>query len=353
MPSKKASGKENPFLPLLTKVAERVSPRLMTVIAESQAEARLYGLEVARMVEAVQNLSARGGKRLRPALCVVGALCRDESFDFTLAIEAGVSLELLQAYFLIHDDWMDQDAERRGGPTAHVELARAFRSTFLGERSAILAGDHAVALASAHLAALRIPPRRLRGAMLRFAEMQLSAVAGQQLDICGKAPNPELTYELKTASYTVKGPLLLGAEIAGTAQATAEALTAFSLPAGVAFQLRDDLIGVFGAPEKTGKPRGGDLKEGKNTSLVRIGRQLLQKTDRERLEKVLGNKRASRAELERAIHLLEVSGARNAVELRIEELKTAAIACAHHKSITPLGQKLLVGAVSALCDRKV
>lgn len=353
MRTKKALGRENPFLPLLTEVAERVSPRLMAVIAESQATALLQGPEVARMVEAVRNLSARGGKRLRPALCVVGALCRDESFEWSLGIEAGVSLELLQAYFLIHDDWMDQDSERRGGPTAHVELARAFRSKSLGERSAILAGDHAVALASAHLASLRTSPRRLRGAMLRFAEMQLAAIAGQQLDICGKTQDPELTYELKTASYTVKGPLLLGAELAGTSQRTAEALTKFSLPAGVAFQLRDDLIGVFGAPEKTGKPRGGDLKEGKNTSLVRLGRELLNKNDRTKLEKVLGNTRTTRAELERAIKLLEDCGARDAVEQRITALKTAALACASHKSITPLGQKLLTGAVSALTERKV
>lgn len=305
------------------------------------------------MVEAVRSLSARGGKRLRPALCVVGALCRDESFDWAPAIEAGVSLELLQTYFLIHDDWMDQDSERRGGPTAHVELARVFRSKALGERSAILAGDHAVALASAHLASLEVSPRRLRGAMLRFAEMQLAAVAGQQLDICGKTPNPERTYELKTASYTVQGPLLLGAELAGASRATSDALSAFSLPAGVAFQLRDDLIGVFGAPEKTGKPRGGDLKEGKNTSLLKLGRGLIGKGERATLEKVLGNSRATRAELERAINLLEACGARAAIELRIEELKAAALACAAHKNITPLGQRLLAGAVSALADRRV
>lgn len=352
MRSRKMNGKGNPFLPLVTQVAERVSPRLMEVIDGSAAEAQAYGAEVGAMVGAVRNLCARGGKRLRPALCVVGALCKDEKFDWAPAIEAGVSLELLQAYFLIHDDWMDQDAERRGGPTAHVELSRHFRSKSVGERSAILAGDHAVALASAHLASLRVPARRLRGALGRFAEMQLAAVAGQQLDICGQTRDPEHTYELKTASYTVKGPLLLGAELAGASRPAFDALSAFSLPAGVAFQLRDDLIGVFGAPEKTGKPRGGDLKEGKNTSLVKFGRELLGARERASLEKVFGNPRATRLQLERAIHLLEVSGARRAVETRIEELKAVALSCTSHKSITPLGQRLLQGAISALADRK-
>lgn len=353
MRTRKTNGKGNPFLPLINQVAERISPRLMEVIDASQAQARTYGPEVGQMVGAVRSLCARGGKRLRPALCVVGALCQNEKFDWTPAIEAGVSLELLQAYFLIHDDWMDQDAERRGGPTAHVELGRLFRSKALGERSAILAGDHSVALASAHLAALRIAPSRLQGAMIRFAEMQLAAVAGQQLDICGNALDPELTYELKTASYTVRGPLLLGAELAGTTETRADALSKFAIPAGVAFQLRDDLIGVFGSPETTGKPRGGDLKEGKNTSLVKFGRSLLGARERESLEKVLGNPRATRAQIERVISALESSGARAAVEERIDELKAAALSCTYHKSITPLGQRLLKGAISALADRRV
>ena len=352
MRSRNSKGKGNPFLLLVTQVAERVSPRLMEVIDASEAEGRAYGPDAGVMVSAVRSLCARGGKRLRPALCVVGGLCQDEKFDWVPAIEAGVSLELLQAYVLIHDDWMDQDAERRGGPTAHVELSRHFRSKSLGERSAILAGDHAVALASAHLTSVRVAPARLRGAMRRFAEMQVAAVFGQQLDVCGKSHDPELAYRLKTASYTVRGPLLLGAELAGAAQATLDALSNFSLPAGVAFQLRDDLIGVFGAPEKTGKPRGGDLKEGKNTSLVNFGRELLGPRERPALEKVLGNPHATRAQLERAIHLLETSGARAAVESRIEELKAAALSHTTHQSITPLGQRLLKGAISVLADRE-
>lgn len=353
MSKRKTSGRGNPFLPLISEVAERVSPRLLDVIDASLAEARTYSPEVGQMVGAVRNLCARGGKRLRPALCLVGALCRDEEFDWGPAIEAGVSLELLQAYFLIHDDWMDQDAERRGGPTAHVELGRLLHSKTLGERSAILAGDHAVALASAHLASLRVAPRRLRGTMMRFAEMQLAAVAGQQLDICGKARDPELTYELKTASYTVRGPLLLGVELAGGSQATSDALSDFALPAGVAFQLRDDLIGVFGSPDTTGKPRGGDLKEGKNTSLVKFGRNLLKVREKASLEKVLGNPRATRPQIEGVIRSLENCGARQAVESRIEELKATALSYTTHKSISPRGQHLLKGAISALADRKV
>ncbi len=352
MPAPAPSGKDSPFRTLLARVADEVHPRLLEVLDESQTRARSYGDEVSHMVGAVRSLCARGGKRLRPALCVVGGLCHDEKFVWAPAIDAGVSLELLQAYFLIHDDWMDQDSERRGGPTAHVELEKIFESKALGERSAILAGDHAIALASQHLARLSVSPARLKRAMEQFAEMQLAAVAGQQLDVRGKAPNPELTYELKTASYTVKGPLLLGAVLAGARQKTLDALDAYSLPAGVAFQLRDDLIGVFGDPKLTGKPRGGDLKEGKNTVLVQQGLRLLSGRSREALSRVLGNPEAGEAQLGRVIASLEECGARASVEARIDELKADALAAAHHSSFSKKGRRLLESATFTLTERK-
>src|SRR6186713_2818529 len=147
MATVKAHASKNPFLSLLAETSTQLEPRLNQVLEASLKRSASYGSEVEHMVAAVASLCQRGGKRLRPGLCVVGALCRDEKADVTAAVEAGVALELLQAYFLIHDDWMDQDEERRGGPTAHVSLARQFRSKELGERSAILAGDHAVGLA--------------------------------------------------------------------------------------------------------------------------------------------------------------------------------------------------------------
>jgi len=347
------SAKKNPFLTLLGDVSRRLDPRLSQVLAHSQEKAQAYGPEVGDMVGAVKNLCERGGKRLRPGLCLVGALSKDPSVSWKPAIEAGVSLELLQAYFLIHDDWMDQDDERRGGPTAHIELGKKFRSKELGERSAILAGDHAVALASAHLTTLDVPAARLRKCMSRFAEMQLAAVAGQQLDVRGKTPDPELTYELKTASYTVRGPLLLGAELAGASKRTLDALDRYSLPAGIAFQLRDDLIGVFGSSKVTGKPEGGDLKEGKNTTLVREAKKRFKGTEKDALKKVLGNRRASPLQVKRVISLLESSGARAAVEDRIEHLKLEAQTALDGAPLSKKSLQLLEGAIGALADRKM
>ena len=183
--------------------------------------------------------------------------------------------------------------------------------------------------------------------------MQLAAVAGQMLDIRGKTPDPELTYELKTASYTVRGPLLLGAEIAGASAKTIEALDRYSLPTGVAFQLRDDLIGVFQDSEISGKPQGGDLKEGKNTSLVYAGHKMLSPAGRKALDKVLGNRRATTRQVASAITALEDCGARAHIEDRIETLKAEASASLKTPALSKKSQTLLEGAIVALADRKM
>lgn len=342
---------QNPFLALLSKVSAQLEPRLSEVLHKSQAEAESYGVEVGAMVGAVRSLCERGGKRLRPGLCVVGSMSVDPQVSWEPALEAGVSLELLQAYFLIHDDWMDKDEERRGGPTAHVALAKLFRSKELGACSAILAGDYAVALASAHLTTVPVSAGRFRKCALRFAEMQTAAVAGQQLDVLGRTPNPELTYELKTSSYTVRGPLLLGAEIAGASKRVISALDAYALPVGIAFQLRDDLIGVFGASEVTGKPQGGDLKEGKNTALVRQARERLSSRERKPLDAVLGNRTATERQVQGAIALLEGCGAKSAVEERIKVLTQQAKDVLRGDLFPRRCQQLLSGAISALTDR--
>ncbi|MCH2109628.1 MAG: polyprenyl synthetase family protein, partial [Polyangiaceae bacterium] len=272
--------------------------------------------------------------------------------DWNVLTDAGVALELLQAYFLIHDDWMDEDKERRGGPTAHISLAKTFRSRHLGDRAAILAGDHAVALAQEVVAELSVSPKRLVAAMKTFAWMQVSAVAGQQLDIISKTPNPELTYELKTASYTVQGPLRLGAELAGAKQSTLKTLDAYGLPAGIAFQLRDDLIGVFEDSAVTGKPQGNDLRAGKNTVLVREGMKRLDSKEKAILKKVFGNMRASESSTLRAMHLLEDCGARAIVEERIHCLVSEAMEATNGPGLTLSGRKQLRSALSALCHRQ-
>src|SRR5262245_15143459 len=137
------------------------------------------------MVSAVAELSRRGGKRLRPALAVLGFRAVRSRAHLDTALDAGVALELLQAYFLIHDDWMDGDSVRRGGPSVHALLTERLGSERLGAASAILAGDYAQALALEVLASLDVEAEIASRVLAAFAEMQLAAVAGQQIDLVG------------------------------------------------------------------------------------------------------------------------------------------------------------------------
>jgi geranylgeranyl diphosphate synthase type I len=303
------------------------------------------------MVSAVRELTLRKGKRLRPALVAVGLRAADAHAAVRPAVEVGAALELLHTYLLIHDDWMDDDAVRRGGPTVHVLLTRRFRNERMGHASAILAGDYALSLATETLARLRVPDERLRSLLLCFSEMHEHAVLGQELDISGTSPGPEAAYVLKTASYSVRGPLRLGALLGGARKATLRALDRFATPVGVAFQLRDDLLSAFGNPRETGKPLGGDLRSGKRTPLVLQASRDARGRDRATLSRVLGNLRATDADVRRALDVIRRTGAKDAVEARIDELVRRGLR-ALGPAISREGRELLIGAALALTARE-
>jgi geranylgeranyl diphosphate synthase, type I len=194
---------DNPFLVLVAQVQRRAEPRLKRVLAQRLRAGRELGPEVTALLTSVRELVLRGGKRLRPAFVAAGLRTADERADLEPAVELGVALEFLHTYLLIHDDWMDGDALRRGGPTVHEMLARSFRSRALGEKSAILAGDYAMGLAFELLAASAAKHRAQPALLAAFARMHNDAIFGQELDVAGTEPDPERVYALKTASYTV------------------------------------------------------------------------------------------------------------------------------------------------------
>jgi geranylgeranyl diphosphate synthase type I len=341
---------DNPFLSLVATVQRRADPRMKRVLRERLRAGGRLGPEVGALLGALSDLVLRGGKRLRPAFIAAGLRTADARADLEPAVELGVALELLHTYLLIHDDWMDGDALRRGGPTVHEILARSFGSRSIGAKSAILAGDYAMGLSLELFAAGAAKHSAQPAILATFAQMHDDAIFGQQLDVVGNVANPERVYALKTASYTVRGPLLIGALLGGGGAGLLGMLERFSLPAGVAFQLQDDLIGAFGKPAITGKPRGADLTAGKHTLLVKLGLKLTKGSSRTRLERVFG-KKASRADVERALAVLEQCGARWAVEQRIAQLAQKARRALRGKGITGEGRALLDGAVAALAER--
>jgi len=341
----------NAFAALLSTVQDETEARLSACLDSRLERAEKIAPEVGTMVSALSELCLRGGKRLRPALLVAGYRAASARADLDIALDAGVALELLQAYFLIHDDWMDGDIVRRGGPSVHALLGERFQNQRLGDASAILAGDYAVALATELLAELDVRSGVQARVFACFARMQLAAVAGQQIDLVAEAGDIELAYALKTGSYTVQGPLELGALLASGSTVTLRALERFARPLGIAFQLRDDLLGAFGDPSKTGKPLGNDLRAGKRTLLLAAALERARPADRVLLGRVVGNRKARDKDLRAALEILEKSGARAAVEARIAQLSRRALK-AIGRDVTVEGRELLTGAVELLAQRR-
>jgi geranylgeranyl diphosphate synthase, type I len=343
----------NPFSPVLERVRCEVERLLVGVFEQRRAEARELGPEVVAMVDAVADLTMRGGKRFRPALLYASYCSVDERVPEAVPFAAGVALELLQTYFLIHDDWMDQDELRRGGPSVHVLLERHLGSRRLGESAAVLAGDYAAALALEALASSGGPDKETSAALRLFARIQQDTIRGQQIDLAASADDlqVERMHDLKTGSYTVRGPILLGATLAGAPETQLRALTQFAEPLGVAFQLRDDLLGIFGHPDRTGKPVGSDIRAGKRTSVLSETLRRASASERELVRRVAGRRDATDSEVAEVADLSVRCGARGAVEARLRELVDKAGRALAVADLAERPRTWLAGAADALTMR--
>jgi geranylgeranyl diphosphate synthase type I len=231
-------------------------------------------------------------------------------------------------------------------------LTERLGSKQLGESSAILAGDFAANLATAEMLKLRVPQATQSKLLDAFCRLQADAIRGQQLDVVGRAETVDTVYRLKTSSYTVRGPLQLGAILGGASPALLKALNRFAEPVGIAFQLNDDLLSVFGDPQKTGKPFASDIREGKRTELVNVALRQAGTSDRRALERALGNRKSSERSLRQAVRALERTGARAVVEKRIETLRSEAIDALRSRAFQANGRALLTSAAHALSARK-
>ncbi len=265
---------------------------------------------------------------------------------------AGVALELLQAYLLAHDDWMDGDETRRGGPSVPAMMRTRFAGTRVDAMS-VLAGDLAAAWARRALLEVAVPAGRVLLAASEMARVEEEVVEGQVLDVCETARDAadvEAMHALKTASYSIRGPVVMGAHLAGAPAVQESALAAFAEPLGVAFQLRDDLLGVFGDPAATGKPVGSDLRRGKRSAVsIEAARDL---DANEPFFRILGCAEASEDQVGEAVARLNESGVRARVETRIEALARAAEHALAQTSFEPYGRALLAEAIAALTCRQ-
>lgn len=310
------------FSDWLTEVRDGIDAHLAAYLKSKIQEADALSADSVELVDGVRSLTMRGGKRFRPMLVEAAFVSIAGESKPAVTQPAGAALEMLQSYLLIHDDWMDQDDERRGGPAVHA-MYRERYDRHLADSLGILAGDLASAYSLELLLNADVRAERMGQALAVFVQIQKEVFFGQHLDITANA-NVAKMHDLKTGSYTVRGPLLLGATLAGASDEQKATLVKYANPLGHAFQIRDDLLGTFGDQGTTGKP-GNDLRNGKRTSLVGEVESLLKGDALKPIDVVMAGG-ASETQIAEAAELLITSGARANVEARLAAHLEAATA---------------------------
>ncbi|WP_329375775.1 polyprenyl synthetase family protein [Streptomyces sp. NBC_01351] len=308
--------------------------RLLSEFLADKEQASV-GPEIAMFVRLLGTFLS-GGKRLRPLLCYYGWQAAGGHGSTIAVTHLGAALELFHAGALIHDDVMDGSDIRRGRPTVHRLLAgshgRHPAAERLGVNTAILLGDLALCWSYdlLHVAELATP--RAESLRTLLDAMRMQAMTGQYLDLLATGSSHIAVEEAlaigrgKTARYTVEYPLLAGAHLAGADQGMLSACSAYGVPLGEAFQLRDDLLGVFGDPGTTGKSDLDDLRDGKHTVLLAVARQRADSVQAAALRALIGNAHLDLADAQDIRDIIVATGARDAVEDMIAERREHALA---------------------------
>jgi geranylgeranyl diphosphate synthase type I len=321
----------------LAEVGGRAEARIAELLDREIERWRDVDRAVEEPLVALRDLVLAGGKRLRPAFCHWAFVGAGGDPRDPRVVDAGAALELLHTFALVHDDVMDGSDTRRGLRAIHssaisLHRQRAWRGEArrFGEGAAILVGDLAFVYADVLFGDAAAAARGV------FDELRVELCIGQYLDLVGTASgsnDPEQAERIeryKSGKYTVERPLHLGAALAGRLDELAEPLSAVGLPLGGAFQLRDDLLGVFGDATVTGKPVGDDLREGKLTPLIAAAAARVDPSGAALLARV-GRPDMSEDDVRAVQDLLVATGARDEIEAQIERLvdrALAALACA-------------------------
>ena len=325
-------------------MTKAVTEQLRAYLTERRSECAYMGADYGELTAALEEFVLRGGKRLRPAFAYWGwravAENPDDS-DEKQALRLFSALELLHACALVHDDVIDASATRRGLPTVHRLFSEKHRAhdwhgnpDQFGLSAAILLGDLALVWADDIVATVGLPVEAYHRVHRIWGAIRTEVLGGQYLDIVAEASGAEsvasaMTVNVyKTASYTISRPLQLGVAAAADRPDVQTAFHELGTNLGVAFQLRDDVLGVFGDPVITGKPSGDDLRSGKRTVLLAEAVELAEKHDpagAEMLRMSIGAE-LSDAQVKDLCLVIESVGALAAVEDRIDTLTRRALA---------------------------
>jgi len=331
----------------LRAIAGRVEARVAVLLDRETARWAELDPRLVDPIEALRRLVLGGGKRLRPAFCHWGFVAGGGDPADPVVVDAGAAYELLQAFALVHDDVMDGSGRRRAAPTVHRwfeaihdEAGWRGEGRRFGEGVAILVGD------LAHVYADQLLPVGPPDVAAIWDELRIELNIGQYLDVLGTARrdlDPVAARRIaryKSGKYTIERPLHLGAALAGRFGDLGAALSAYGDPLGEAFQLRDDILGVFGDEAVVGKPVGDDLREGKPTLLLAIAAERCNPAERELLD-LVGTPDLAPGDVTRLQELFVSTGALAEVEATIDQLSERAVAALAEAPVPDVARRAL------------
>jgi len=355
---------QDSFRSLLAEFRDHLETRLRDWLMEKEVEAAAESGASRELTDVLTRFVARDGKRVRPALLYYTyRACGGQSDEQVMPM--AMSVELLHTYLLIHDDIMDHADVRRGEPAAHVMYTDLHRergwqgsSDHFGESVAILLGDLAQTYSLELFSSVDLASEVASEFRVQFSNMCQEVVLGQYLEMTAgyreHLEEDELlrVLRMKSGRYSVERPVQLGYLLARAPEATRQALTIYGLQMGEAFQLQDDLLGMFGDAETVGKPVGADLVEGKFTLLIHHAMRHLSETDGAALQRALGDPSLGQDEVMRVQRMIETSGARQKVQDMVDKRLAQAREALSAVDLAEEGAAFLEGLIDYLRGRK-
>jgi len=349
----------------LNEFKEKLDVELDKFLTLKVEEAKKIDPEAEILMEHVKELTLRGGKRIRAALLYYSYIAHGGK-NLKQAMRAAMGMEMSETFLLTHDDILDQDDLRRGGITIHASYREICKKKFskksidpahFGRSMAIMAGDAAYALTNELIVTSDFKPKYQSRAIVELSQIIVREVYGEILDVLIEVKdNPTrddvfLVQQLKTAPYTFDSPIKLGAILAGANEKRIKELEGYTVPLGTAYQIQDDMLGMFGSEDKTGKPVISDLREGKITLLILDALSHASMDQKRVIQEALGRKNVTVQDLKEVQKVIVETGAFDKSKVTAKELAKEG-----HRSLSKIklknpGKEFLLGIAEYIINR--
>lgn len=332
---------------------------------EKIASAKKEDMVSAQALEYVKKFALAGGKRIRPALMHYSYLGSGGK-EMEKIIKASIGIELIHLFLLIHDDIIDNDSKRHGMDTINARYEKIGKRIFFkkdnkhfGNSMGIMIGDMVNALGNDAIFSSGFPADLVMKALSKVQGIVSFTVVGEMKDVYieyrNKASEKEIMkmYEYKTAKYTIEGPLHLGAVLGGASDEFCAKLSRYAVPVGIAFQIQDDILGIFGSEKKLGKGVGSDIAEGKKTILVVKALEKSSGSDRKKLQRILGDRNLNAEKINQFRNIIINTGSLEYAENLAGKLVLEGKEALEEIKIAPAAKDFLLGMADYMTSRQI